>query len=244
MVPAEFLTKTKSNTYVCSCAKINVFVPKYYFDKELAVPMGDIIQTLGIIYLEAFASDTSKPETYKISMPLSLELKFTDSHTEIRQFKDMSSKDEFVVYTTYKNDIVLNKSTHIVNYSSTKLFLDSLMQAKLPENIEYSKIVDMIKANAAMNNMNLGVPSLIIEIMVSELMRDSRDNTIPYRVVAGKTGSEFGYEAVKIKDIPNLSSVFAGLSFENVNEAIMNGLTTSKNNKDQKVSPTEQVLYY
>jgi hypothetical protein len=50
----------------------------------------------------------------------------------------MSSADTFVLYTSFKNDIVVNRSTHIVNYTSTKLFLDALMQAKLPENIEYS----------------------------------------------------------------------------------------------------------
>jgi hypothetical protein len=78
--------------------------------------------------------------------------------------------------------------------------------------------------------------------MMGELCRSSSDRTIPFRKVAGKNGHQEGYSSVRIRDLPMLSSVFAGLAFEDINEAMLTGVLTTKTGRKQIEPPTEQLL--
>lgn len=239
----KFLEFTKENDYVCTAFKINSYIPQYYFDSSMAQELGEVIQTFGVFNIEVFMTESGEPELYSIDLPIDVKLAFTESSKCTRNFNN-TKDEEYRVFTCYKHAVFIHNALHIENSQGTVHFLNFLLNGKLPESIKYSDLPKTMKDNAKMNGINLGVPSSIVEVVMSEMSRDRKDPTIPFRKIAGKTGAETGYESARIREIPSMSSTWAGLGFEDINTAILSGLVAKREGRKQQVSPTEELLYY
>lgn len=233
----------KENDYVCKAYKINFYISEYFFGSGMARELGDVIETFGMLYMEIFENEKSIPQDYRLNIPVAIRLSFSESGKSSKSFKGMKEDEEFRVFSVYKDDIAFKKAVHIESAAASVDFLRFLLNGKLPNSIKYEKLPDSLKENAKFNGLNLGVPSVIIEMILGEMCRNSDDPSEPFRMKAGKTGNQEGYESARIKDIPSLSSTWAGLGFEDINTAILSGLIMSKNGKKQNISPTEALLY-
>ena len=244
MVINEFLSKNADDQLINTADQISVFVHSYYFDKNLAFYEGSNITTVGVLYLEVLPKLGQPAQTFALDLPIDLSVHFTSTSKVRRKFKGMAEEDEFEVFIVPKGEVFINSMTHIVRPASVKGFLDYLMAGTLPDETPYSRLLTYVRNAASMNNFSLGVPSLLLEVMVSELCRNKDEETQSFRYVAGQSGAELGYVSAKIKDIPKLSSVFSGVSFENINEALISGVLLTKEGKEQKDPPSEKVLHY
>jgi len=236
--------KRVNNDYICTAYKICTYIRSYYFNKNLASENGDTINALGFVYIEVYPTEAAKPEVYELNIPVSLGFKFSESSKAIKSFKAEEEPEEFAVYTVYNSDIFLSPAYHISSADDLNRFIKFLIDGKLPSDIEYSKLPSLVSESMNFNRASLGVPDFIIEMVMSELARDRNDMNTPYRFTVGKTGKESGYATTKIGDIPKMTSVFSAIAFEDINSALASAVTISKNNKKNKIPPTEEMLYY
>ena len=210
----------------------------------MAEERGGSVNTLGMLYIEAFKLIDSEPEVFGMNLPVELNIQYSEISKARRRFKDMNTEDDFKVLTSYKGELVIKNAIHVESAGNSADFLNSLLYGKLPESIKYSDLPDVMRSNAEYNGLKLGVPNVIVEIMMSELARDRRDNTVAYRFIAGKTGKEDGYESVRINDIPSMSGVFQSLAFENIDASIGKSLVMSLPGHRNIAAPTEKILYF
>lgn len=236
------LIKDSNNNYICDAFKINVYINSYFFDKDLAVENGDKIETIGICFIEVFEKETSKPEVYNLKLPVQIGIKFNDRSKTIRKF--ITEEEEFQVFTVYQGNILIENAVHVESSPGYARFLNFILNGKIPETVKYTELPFVLTDSARLNGVGTGVPMFIIEMMMTELARDKKDNTIPYRLTAGKTGDEFGYETVRMNDVPSMSSVFSALAFENFDNSVAKSIVISKNGKRNSKPPTEDILYY
>jgi hypothetical protein len=109
-----------------------------------------------------------------------------------------------------------------------------------------TKLQQFLRATRPINNPNhflmvlfenykdiSDIDLVYLEILVSQLMRDKNDLSVPYRL-----GKSKEYVFKSIKDIPKLSSYRLGMQFENIEDALTNGIINKTKKQD---SPLENV---
>jgi len=268
--------KNKENQIINLAEKAIVYLPKHYFEKELAEWRGEEVNTIAIFYVEIFTTSVT-PELYKISLSTMINIRFNEvievekefqvldidddndseetennkeieseenNSTEVQEEVIIKKKMKYYGLVVNKNEILFPSTIHVMHLNNTKAYIRFIQQAKIPNDIPYNETVRTYKYNSELNGISLGIPDILLEVMMGELLRDQRDETIPFRKIAGKTGKNFGYRSAKLKELPFINSVFQGLAFENINIAIQKGLKLSKNNKNQAISPIEEVIHY
>lgn len=105
-------------------------------------------------------------------------------------------------------------------------------------------MLKLYKDNDAFNSISFQVPSTLIEAMLGEMCRDKDELTKPFRVIAGETGKLLGYQFVKIKSLAQITSVFAALSFEDMNMSIINSVNLTRSGRKQTNQPIEKIIHY
>lgn len=242
MAGLAFLTK-KDNDYYLNAFKADVYTPAYFFENEnISVIEGDVLKTVGFLYMDIYNSPTSKPETYKINCAVKLSIPFGESRTERKKFKG-TEEEEYKVFTIEKGSVIFADTLMAETGADAEVFMNYLLGGKLPEDLKYSQVPIFLNTAANMNGIKLGVPMTVIEAVCAEIARNPKDNFQSFRKVAGKTGAEVGYENVRIQDLPNLVSTFAGLAFEDINTAVSRGCVRGKNGMEETPSPFEAVIH-
>lgn len=180
---------------------------------------------------------------------------FTKRELNVDVFHGSLIIDDFVlpIVLDYKGkvysdkDIEYNKEkqeyTLFIKKNQKLYVMDVLMDDFLGK---VTKLQQFLRATRPINNPNhllmvlfenykdiSHIDLVFLEILVSQLMRDKNDLSLPYRL--GKSGE---YVFKSIKDIPKLSSYRLGMQFENIEDALTNGIL----NKTKKFdSPLENV---
>lgn len=236
-----YLEETKEGRIIVKAAIMNIYIPVDYFDSGLSTFLGGVVNTIGSFYVGFKATDTSEEKLMKLDLPTIITINYSDQVKLSKKIED--EEDDYYVLTLFKDEEFVSSTNKLVSLEDAQKYLDYLNQGKLPSNIPYNEIVDMLKANMELNQISLPIPSGLLELMVGEMCRYKKDLAVPYRRVAGRTGNLKDYKMLNIKQLPKLNSVFAGLSFENINEAIISGLDITKNNRPQNISNVERIIY-
>ena len=237
--------KVQNNDYIVEAEKINVYIPSYYFGIDMAVELGNQIDTVGIMTLEIWDSNLKTPELWEMNCPVFVHVMSTENSKVTRTFSKLDSvPEEYRVFTAHKGEILFKDAIHVQNSKAANRFLTFILNGKIPNNLKYSELPNNLLQNASFNGVNIGVPDSIVELLMGELARDEKDLRTPFRMVAGKTGAESGYQTIKINELPAMASTFGGLAFENIGDAILSGLINSKTNREEIIAPTEEILYF
>lgn len=237
--------KPQNNDYIVDAEKICVYIPSYYFASGMANELGNQIDTIGIITLEVWDKTLKTPEIWEMNCPVVIHVMSSENSKVTRTFSKIDpTPEEYRVFTAYKGEVILSNAIHVQNTKAANRFLSFILNGKIPNNLKYSDLPYNLLKSASFNGVKTGVPNSLVELLMGELARDSKDLTIPFRKVAGKTGAETGYQTIKINELPALASTFGGLAFENINDAILSGLVNSKQGREEITAPTEEVLYF
>jgi hypothetical protein len=237
----DFL-KEVNGSIICNTSEINVYIDKDYFENGLSVEMGDGIKTIGLFYIGVKSSPTSNEQIHRINIPAFVKINFPNRFESSNVFegKDLA---HYECAKLSQGDVFIYTTNHVQSIDSCIAFLKAFNLAKIPSAIPYDDLVKMYKGAGEYNGINFGVPSLIVEIIISELCRNSTNINEPYRLVAG-TGKQGSYKMIPIKKIAEVSSVFNAIAFENMNQAIQSSVKITRSGKTQKVSPVEKTIFY
>ena len=97
-----------------------------------------------------------------------------------------------------------------------------------------------------MNNVNLGVPNYVLEMIISVMYRDKNDPTQKFASVFGKDPnvSEYDYQTCNIRRACQYASTFSAITFEDVDTMITASLNRSAQNKEEAYTPIEEIIKY
>lgn len=228
---------------------MEVYLPRYYFDKDVAVRMGNSIQTFGIFNFKVFSSEDKKENSpvRTFNFPSVLETKPSSSYNaEIPNLVADSDEKDFTVLKYYKGDVFITNVNTTQKSDNTIMFINLLNAGKLPKTIPYDKVLETELANLAFNNVNLNVPSTVLELIISEIYRDKKDLTRAFRFRAGsgEKVSMYDYKPINIKQISTFNSTFTGVTFEDIDYNLTASVNKTRQNKKETVSPIEKTIKY
>ena len=96
-----------------------------------------------------------------------------------------------------------------------------------------------------MNDVNFGVPSLILEIILGVSYR-SKDNTaLKFAKIIGSPsykGSEYDYKMASIREICQYASTFSAITFEDMDSMICASINRERDKKEESYSPVEKLF--
>lgn len=202
---------------------------KENFNTGFAKEVDSTIATYGIFEI----SDLEDKSSFDCFFPLVMKLNvFTRDDEDSKYVKLLYRKDEIVADT-------------VVSVGSAKdisLFLGYLMRGAV--DIEKPEdLVEAFKGNMLGNGISSNVPSALLEIMIGDMYRYSKDTTIPLRIaLANPKVQPTDFEIVNIKELSRLSSVFNAISFEDMKKALQASVAITRSGKLQTPSPIESVL--
>jgi uncharacterized protein YifE (UPF0438 family) len=239
----DFLTRNEEGKIVVSCYSMEVYVPKSYFDEEIAELVGDKIQTIGILLVRVFKTENSQPKIYRINFAGNIAFSFSSERKEHAEFIK-GDADTYNVYSLEEGDIFLDSETIVPSSNNLKNFVKLLHSGKLPKTT-YESIYKQYMNIQESNNIMLKVSSATLEAMIAELTRWKDDKLVPFRMaIDNPKVTESDYQMVSLKTLPFLISTFSGLSFEDIDKAILYGIERKKSNKKNIITPMEETIKY
>ena len=223
---------------------MEIYVPESYFATKLAEIEGSVINVFGVLECAVFDSKDKKIIQETLNLPTTIVLHFNDmyiSKLNLYPKLDNSEPMNYHVLKFYKNNIVMS---NVIQRDSTnvELFVNLICGGKI-KGIPYDKILTVWQKNLELNNVNLGVPSSILEIIISEIYRNAKNPNEKFSKYIQKNPKDmYNYRASNIREICSRNSTFSALTFEDFDMMLTSSLNMTNYNKKQVDSPIEQVI--
>jgi Fe-S cluster assembly iron-binding protein IscA len=213
---------------VIATKPVSAVVSKQLFEDGLAENVETTIQTLGFFHFEV------GDKRYQVNLPVEVTLNAFNVET----------RDGDTVINYAEGDVIIESTTYFKRIEAVNKFLNFLIGSKIDvDNPE--DLVVLFQKNAQMNDTRLSSQPVVVEALVSELIRWNKDETTPLRVALAKSGVQKGdFKLISIKEISRVSSVFNAISFEDINRSLQSAVLMTRRDKPQSQSPVEKVLNY
>lgn len=229
---------------------MEIIIPKYYFDKNIAKFIGNKIDTLGL-YAFRVIDEKGNVENHYLKLPMNNIFEFDDYRSENIKInadnEDDNSIEPAYVFILKDGQIFMDTVKKEQTAENSKNFVFSLHGAKIPSTIPYPDVFKLYIDNLNLNGTKIGNPGCILEMTIAELARCKDDINIPFRKKAGKDFdrvSMLDYRLTNIKNLPPINSTFTALAFENMDASIISSIGKNVNGEDELISPIEKVIKY
>lgn len=228
---------------------MEVYIPKYYFERGNATQQGSIIETLGVFSFRVFESE-DRQDTAKLHLfnfPSLMSTQPSDTYSKkIVDLVEGQGEMNYTVLKYYKGDKFITNLNVAKQSNNTSSFINLMNDGKLSTAIPYNKILETELANLDFNGVNLQVPATVMELIISEIYRDKADLTRPFRFKAGSSASVsmYDYKPINIKSIATFNSTFTGITFEDLDYNITASVNKARQNKKEAISPIEKTIKY
>ena len=223
--------------------KCDIYLPKYYFNKNdphsIALEVGERVKTIGLFWFNVDG------KLYELQLPLKFEFEFSSKRQEKLSLKPNLPSVEYVVYTLEHGDAFVYNTKHKKDLDDfMEDFLKKFIEgAKLPSTTAYSDTLSLfLNAMVSTGTMNIGLSSVSVEFLLSELYRDKGNMRRPFRETYN--GNEYDYKAVRIIKVPELNSTFTGLLGEDIQNQLVAAVLRTREGAPDRESPVEKVIKY
>lgn len=236
MLPT-YMKQDKDVVYYIGDGELIYYIPEKYFNTSNAIVEGEYIDVMGIFNYDVFDKSGKQKGLKLFKYPTMIKCKPSSitRETELLLKGTTTAMPYRLLHFTNGSELIC--STRIPkDVSNSERFINILFRANLPENIPYDELYELIPENAKINGFNYNVTNQLFGIPVSELCRDSKDLSKPFRNT--KMENPTSYKAVPITSIPKYVSPYTSITSENADEAIANAIT----NKSNTESPLEKVM--
>jgi len=234
--------KKRDGKVIVNAASLEILVPREYFDTDIAEISGDKLIVLGIFRFRVRMDPKSQPTLYTVNIPSPLSIQYSSEHSLREAVGKDKDKIPYRVFTLERGDVFLESETIVTSAKNVESFVKLLHSGKLPTMV-YADVYRQYMQVQDDNETSLGVSSATLEAIVSELCRYEKDHDIPFRLALAKAGTtERDFEMVTLKTLPELTSTFSGISFENVNKALASSVNNKRKKKKEKITPMEAAI--
>ena len=234
--------KTEKDKFVFQGEEVRVYIPDFYFESGLAEVIGARTNTLGLLNCQLF--DKGKPGKIEtINLPTQINIYPSEVEKQTLTLIKGGEPEVYHVAKFYRGDSLTD--TNVVKDSTNvEKFLKVLTGGKVPSTVPYGKVIEIWHKNLEINGIKLGVSSTVMESIIRESYRDKSKPEFTFGEVASKNPnkSEFDYRTANIREVCALNSVFAGITFENMDQMINSGINITRYKKKQTISPVEKII--
>ena len=219
------------------------YIPQSYFENKFAEDQGSEVKVMGLFNIGFFEND--KLTNMKIlNLPTWINLFLYDYESRKVNLPGETLPVPCRVIKYFKGNKVMSSGV-IEDSSNAELFLKFITQGKLPPSIPYESAIHVWRKNQSLNGINLGVPSVIEELILSAAYRDKNNPSSKFAFVIGK-GTEgvtqFDYKMASIRQICQYTSTFSAITFEDIDSMITTSLNRTRDKTPEMRSPLEDVI--
>ena len=237
------MTAVKDGYIIFTGTMIEMYIPESYKESNLMEEMGDRTKVFGLFNCRMFDKNDKggKIETFNIPSMISLEAPVSEKKS--LSLAKGSEEESYNIIRFYNGDPI-TRAEFQQDSSNVELFIKILTGGKIPKTIPYNQIIQIWQENLRMNHVHLNVASIILELIIAEVYRDKSNPQNKFAKKIGKVtdGDEYDYKTANIREITSLNSVFAALTFEDMDQMITSSLNMTKYNKKQTTSPVEKII--
>lgn len=220
------------------------YIPKSYFETTggFAEDKGDIIQVLGIFDVGIF-KDGKLLEMKVLNIPTWIDIFAIDSEDRNVSLPSVNEPVLCKVLKYQKGHKIMNAGV-VEDSSNVESFLNFIMKGKIPPIVPYEKALQIWMKNQSLNSANLGVPSVIEELVLSVSYRYKKDPGKKFSHVIGKdlNVSQYDYIMNNIRQICQYTSTFTALTFEDIDSMITTSLNRTRTKGEEAFSPLEDLI--
>lgn len=227
---------------------LKLYISQKYIDTNIGKIEGSVVGSLGLLpyrwYSNIKDADNDKPSitgTLDIPSYINFYPQDVDSDKVLKIYNESYDKPYCVL--TFGDGYKCFPSEIIRDLDSVTLFEETMLGGRLDDNIPYDLLTPSWIKNMLMNDVSLHVPLSTLSTIVMTMCRDAKnpDKTFAQVIAKQKNPSMIGYRFANIREL-SASSVFGGLSFEDFNLMADISLNMTKEEKEQKISPIEDIL--
>ena len=215
-------------------------------DKESAVASqyGEGIKTIGLFNIRVFKSEDDDRESVKLetfNYPNTIETYPSEYESNVK-LNINGIEDKYMVLKYYKGDIMMHSDIK-QDSSNCEKFLNMLTKGKIPNTISYTDIFKIWLKNFEINAVNPGVPSVTLQVIISEMYRNKNNPIEQFRKIAGKGDiGMYDYIAFNMNEVSSYTSVLSALTFERFSDKLTSSINMTKDGVTQNKSPIERVI--
>lgn len=219
------------------------FIPIEYFENnKFATDYGSTISSLGI-FITRFYKNGEMTEQKTLSIPTWIKLYVYEYRNET---VSLPGYDEDVPckILRYSKGAKVMEARIIEDSDNAVKYLNFITQGKIPRTIPYEKTLELWWKNQELNGITLGVPSIILELILSVCYRDKNDPSKKFSTVIGSdlNVSQYDYLMMSIRQICQYASTFTALTFEDFDSMVTSSLNKTREKKKEMESPVEKVI--
>lgn len=241
----------KNGIFYLDSGKIELYTPSSYAEGINSID-GEIFNLFGLCPYKYYEKPTDKKPkkvgilnnpsmitTYPVDMRRDVEDRIWDG------IYDYSNMNSYTVLEFEAGHKFMAKNI-IQRLDNVNMFMNMILGTKIDNNIPYPYLSPAWIKNMDMNDNDLGVPATTIDLIIYELCRYVEDTSKPFGSVFGKKPdmSPVAYRFANIREVCASNSVFTALAFEDMNSMLDASLNMTQQEKDQKISPLEQIIKF
>lgn len=225
-------------------SKMEIYLPSYYLEsgEAMAAIIGRRVECIGMYWFNAGG------KYYELQIPVKISFEFSERESVRKRLQNGMPELDYDVFILNSGDAFLYDVNHKESVDDIVFFIQKLVEgAKLPPTLSYEELMSVyLKAlEVTKINTKLGVNSVSLEFVMSELYRDKRNLSKPFRLsYNGKSVGPYDYKMLRIVKIPEQNSVFTGITGEDTNQQLISAVLRSREGRDERPSPIEEIIKY
>ena len=240
--------KKSDNKLLFTGNVMEAYVKKSYFDKKINEFIGDKVSLYGLFNFRVSETKTSvinnKSKLHVFNFPVHFVSIPSSIQKKELELVEGCGLEKYYVLTYNTNDIVMNTTQCVKDIDNVKCFIDLLISGNLPNTINYEDVLKITFNVMEVNGESCGCPGIVESIIVAELYRYKKDQSIPFRKAINrfKNVSQLDYVANNTRSVSANNSTFSGLTFEDIDTMLVYAVNKKRYNKTENESPIEQII--
>lgn len=242
--------KEQGDTIIFTGVYMEGYIPMSFFDSDIAVEYGgERIETMGLFNVKFFSDTEGKNQIgglETINIPTTINIYPSSTKVEDISFVAGSEPEKYRVVQFYTGDVFTDLDI-VKNNKNAERFLKILEAGKLPRTLRYRDVFDIWTKNMEINGVYMpDVPSANREAIVAELYRYDKQPADTFASHIGKDPkmSQYAYIPVNARTLTKYSSTFAGVTFEDFDTMVTNGININRSGRKENASPIEEIIKY
>ena len=215
------------------------YIPEEFFStNNIALIDGAYLSTLGIFNYCIRDIITKKDSGIKTFNFPTIFLSKPDRIEKVKglKLKNLDEMDYRLAIFKLNDEVVSSVKVPQIIDNVEILFKLFLITGRIPAGLRYDKLQNYFKENINLNGADYGIQMQLFGIVFSELCRDPKDISKPFRL--SKMEDMTNFKSISVKGIPNNVSPFVSLTSENFDESLMSSIIMDQD----KYSPLEKIL--
>lgn len=239
--------KLDGSKLICDVAdgeELVYYLPDAYFSgtkTSVAIVIGEYVSTIGVFDWGLVDKNGKRGKSHPFKFPTI----FICKPSSIEKVKDLSLNGtraiDYSILHFKKGDEAVCDINVPQDLNNVEILFKALIfvSNKLPPTVPYNHLHEYFTENMLLNGKNYGLNMQMFGIMISELCRDAKDVSKPFRL--SKYTDYNSYRQISIVDIPKFISPYTSLTSQNWDESLMAAVEMSKEGNN-KVTPLEKVV--